>query len=210
MLVIFDFDGTLVDVSERWYQLHRDIANQYALPIIERESYIAAKRAGTKEATIMLNYSNNQAAITAYCKERINLIKQQQYLAFDQPFEAAFEVLEAWAKVGPMCLLSKRKSAENFHWEVENKGFKPFFRDLAPTFGKEKEEILVKMYPKEVLSSAIIISDAFEDYNMGLKLGMQPLVIGYGCRTANYFRNLGVKKVVEHCAELIPLASDFQ
>ena len=43
MLVIFDFDGTLVDVSERWYQLHRDAANQYALPIIERESYIAAK-----------------------------------------------------------------------------------------------------------------------------------------------------------------------
>jgi phosphoglycolate phosphatase-like HAD superfamily hydrolase len=210
MLVIFDFDGTLIDVGERWYQLHLDIAKKHSLPLIEREAYISAKQEGIKEETLMLNVSDNISAIKAYCKERIVYIENKDYLAFDQPFDGIFKVLDGWSNLGPMCLLSKRRSTENFLWEVESKGFKPLFRDLVPTGGKEKKEVLLNLYSKEVLSSAIIISDAFEDYQTALELGMQPIVIGYGCRSTDYFLKLGVPKVINDCSELIPIATQLK
>jgi len=210
MLVIFDFDGTLVDVSGRWYQLHLDIAKKHSLPIIEREVYVSAKKEGVKEEALMLQFSDDISAIKAYCKERVVYIEDTDYLACDEPFEGIFDVLNSWSDLGPMCLLSKRKSAENFHWEVENKGFKPLFRDLVPTGGKGKKEVLLDLYSKEELSSAVIISDAFEDYEMGLEQGMQVFVIGYGCRSAEYFLNLGVPKVINHCSELIPIAAELK
>ena len=209
MLVIFDFDGTLIDVGERWYQLHLDIAAKHSLPSIEREAYILAKQEGTKEETLMLNFSDDISAIKAYCKERVVFIEDKKYLEFDQPFDGIFEVLNTWSKLGPICLLSKRRSTENFQWEVEKKGFTPLFRDLVPTGGKEKKEVLLDLYSKEELSSAVIISDAFEDYETALELRMQPIVIGYGCRTSNYFLNLGVPKVINHCSELIPIATEL-
>lgn len=209
MLVVFDFDGTLVDINERWYQLHINLANKYSLPIIERQTYLKTKKKGVKEELTMLDYSNDLATIKEYCAERISLIEDQHYLDFDQPFQHVFEALKTWSKLGPMSLISKRRSAENFHWEINKKGFKPFFQQHIPTLGKEKGEILCQKYTQQELASAVMISDAYEDYKMAQDLGMNAVAIGYGCRNTAFFQEKGIQRVLQDCIELEQLGQTF-
>ncbi len=202
MLILFDFDGTLIDMQPRWYELHLDLTKEFSLPVIEKKTYLKAKIDGMHEELLMQSVSDDLETIKAYNKKRIELIEDIKYLAFDQPFEHVFEALEAWQKLGKMVLLSKRKSDENFYWSVEKSGLAPYFQQLISTNGKEKEEVILELFSKEELSNAIIISDAYEDYVMGQKLGMKAVAVSYGCRSAAFFEAKGVTGAVKDCLEL--------
>lgn len=209
MLVVFDLDGTLIDMNERWYQLHLDATQAQGLPNLDKKTYIAAKRAGQAETAILQQISTDIANIEAYNQQRIAWIEDRQYLDYNQPFEGALEAIEAWSKVGPMYLMSKRKSNENFHWEVDKKGLSGLFEQCIPTGGREKLPVLQEHFSPAELKGAIMISDAFADYQTALTLGMQPVVVSYGCRNKEYLLAKGVPAVVEDCWALGELAWEF-
>lgn len=209
MLLIFDYDGTVVDMSERWYQLHLDLAQQYELPIVDKKIYLKAKADGVHEEVIMQAYSRDSSRIKAYNKERIALIEDKKYLAFDQAFDNIFNALRAWGKLGDMYLLSKRKSSEHFYWSVNKLGLNTYFKDCIPTGGKEKEEVLKELFSPKDLAGAISISDAYEDYTAGTALGMRCLAVNYGCRSAAFFESKGIFDSISDCYELEKRCADF-
>jgi len=79
-LVIFDLDGTLINVRERLYSLHLFFSNKYNLKTMPINKYWKCKRAGLSEKNIMKMINSNSSLINKYVNERLDHIKDDQYL----------------------------------------------------------------------------------------------------------------------------------
>ncbi len=101
MHIFFDFDGTLVDITERWWQLHRDVASAFGLPhCTDREEYISQKRSGRREVDIMKKISDNDEGIQVYCRERVKRIELPKYLCYDTLFDDTVPTLRSLRSQG--------------------------------------------------------------------------------------------------------------
>jgi beta-phosphoglucomutase-like phosphatase (HAD superfamily) len=206
MIVFFDLDGTIIDIKKRWYTLHLDVSKYYNLPHYDYKTYITKKREGVTEEEIMGKLSNDKKLIKLYCKKRLKLIEQRNYLKYDKISPGILSVLRLWSKNGKMMLITSRKSPQNLIWELKNLSLYNYFEKIFITNKKNRETILKETFPPCVLKNSVFISDSLDDYILAKKLSIKPIIISYGCRSVNYFKRKGLRNIIKNCNELKLLA----
>lgn len=198
--IFFDFDGTILDISSRWYRLHFDLAKKYDLPIYQFDDYVRLKRSGLSEEDVMTKISSQDEKIAKYCSDRLSLIEDEKYLAFDKPFDGIELILKSARKLGPMYLITKRASRKSVLDQLEKYNLGGYFESVLVTEGGDKGDLLLREFGE--VAGDLIFSDAYDDYAMATDLKMRPYVVGYGCRSVDYFRGKGVVEIVETVADL--------
>ncbi|MDR3546818.1 MAG: HAD hydrolase-like protein [Candidatus Pacebacteria bacterium] len=205
-LAFFDLDGTLVDISDRWYRLHVDIASRHKLTPLVRETYLHMKKEAVPEQEILANITNDTEVIEAYCEERINKIETDEYLAHDYVFPEAENVLDAWSREHRLILLTKRHRQDALANELRTLGISTYFSQVIA--GKDKAALLREAFSNDDLQGAFLISDALEDYMLAREEGMNPIVVGYGLRSPEYLTRHGIARVILSSEDLAKLAID--
>jgi phosphoglycolate phosphatase-like HAD superfamily hydrolase len=203
-MTIFDLDGTLIDITDRWYQLHSDVAQEYGLPIIPREEYLAAKRDGVAEVDIMSHVAGNLPEITQYCKARIERIENEEYLNFDKLFDGIKETLTAWQRRGPLVLASIRNNHLAATQELERLGLAGFFQSVKFVRDTGKKALFTEMASE--YGTVTSISDSIEDYHEAQEAGLHAIAVGYGCRNKLAFEERGIGEVIASVNDLERLA----
>lgn len=202
MLIFFDFDGTLSNMSERWWRLHFDVTKECGLPWVMKKKYIAQKRNAISEKEIMRAVSGDEKKIEQYVQKRISYIEKQKYLARDHLVSGAKAILRACQKHGDLVLLTKRHSAQNFFRQIKRYNVGKYFNKMLITDGLAKEVLLKRLY-KNKLAGSYLITDSLEEIQMGKKMEMKTVAIGYGTRSASFFKKHGVQAVIRTPKELL-------
>lgn len=194
MLIFFDLDGTIIDISPRWWALHRDLTKKYSLPCHKYNSYIKFKKDGISERSIMEKISVDKDNIARYCHERLSAIECKKYLRRDKLFPFVKGLLKNGSRRHHLVLLTNRRSRGNLLWELRRLGLGGQFLEIMCTAGKTKEDILKNSKHQNNLRKSIFISDAYEDYLLAKKFKQRFFISVYGCRSRAYFRRKKIKR----------------
>lgn len=196
-MIVFDLDGTLIDVTERWYRLHVDLAPVYGLRVLPREVYIEAKRSGIREINIV---DGEEAAVRAYESDRVARIEESAYLERDRVWEGIPELLGRLEE--KIVLITNRRYEERTNQELARLGLDGYFNMVITTGGRGKDAFLRERFDASSLEGVLFVSDALEDRVTASRLSMAPVTVSYGCRNTDYFRENGLSDLVGSVGEL--------
>lgn len=138
MNIIFDLDGTLVDSSERMYQIFVKLMPKISL---SKKEYWSLKRDGIAHRDILKMCSFGYAS-EVFEKEWISLIEKDNYLLMDYIYPDTIRILKYLKKKYQIYLLTARQSLCGVIDELERFKILDYFNELIVTGGKKKEEVL--------------------------------------------------------------------
>jgi phosphoglycolate phosphatase-like HAD superfamily hydrolase len=207
-MIVFDLDGTLIDITRRWYALHERYARLYGLPVIEKDTYITLKKEGVPERDIFSAQSIDQEVLEDYKRDRIAHIEDDEFLAHDVLVPQCTEVLEAWRDIGEIQIVTNRRNKEACGKELERLGILPSISNIHFATDATRREVIRELNVHEEV--ACLISDSLDDYTIATELEIPVLTVGYGCRSLAHFKEHGVRNVVMESNDLITLASSYK
>ena len=103
--LITDFDGPIMDVSERYYQVYRECLTQVrrprqALVSLSKSEFWALKRSRVPEKEIGLRSGLNASQSQAFAQLRSDLVHTMPYFEYDTIMPGAIEALEQLQAAG--------------------------------------------------------------------------------------------------------------
>ncbi|MFZ2631292.1 MAG: HAD hydrolase-like protein [Desulfosalsimonadaceae bacterium] len=187
-MFFWDLDGTIIDVSDRYYNLYKDIINDAGVDAIGKEAYWRAKCEAMPENEI-LKISGADAVFQNYHAKRISLIESEYYLSFDRLHEGIIPVLEYLSARFILVLVTLRSSPNQLNNELQRLSLKQYFTDTLSSGNQQsprwqtkytliQEYMLIKKG-----SGHFMIGDTETDMKAGKELGLKTIAVLNGIRT---------------------------
>lgn len=148
MTLFFDFDGTIVDVSGRYYALHLHCLKDASKPI-GSDAYWALKRDNVPEAAIIAEHYPTED-FAAYEAQRMSLIEDPAFLEHDTLIPGARETLAQLSETTTLILVTLRKRPNELRQQFDRLDLRQYFKDVlvaAPNLGPWQTKVeMIKPY----------------------------------------------------------------
>jgi phosphoglycolate phosphatase len=174
MKVFFDLDGTLLDASDRLYQLF-----QFLVPIssLTKEEYWKLKRNKiTHQEILHTQFMYNVAQIREFENTWLSMIELPEWITLDKPFPGITKYLHELKKDHALYIVTARQSEETAVLQIKNYGWSELFEDVLVTKQRYDKSELVKMNKSEAAKDWII-GDTGKDIETGKKLGLRTAAV---------------------------------
>lgn len=189
--LFIDFDGTLISVKHKYYELYKNAKQKFNLNIFDLNSYWEYKKNRYSEKNICLLNNNNIPSIEGYLIFRKNNIENRSYLAYDKTIINK-KLLENVALKYDLYLATMRVKKENLIWQLKKMDLYNCFTDircredlakkkLSNNAIKQKQELLNKYTP--FFDYDILIGDTELDYLAGQNHGLNTFIVNNGIRS---------------------------
>lgn len=212
-LVIFDFDGTLVDTAPDLVRATNRFLGSKGLKTLPESRIRAEIGMGLKRLLVAV-YPKTAAgdsdhAATLY--EEFTKIYEEEYLHSPKLFDGAVEFLEAWS--GKIAIVSNKR--ERFIMPILKKvglGDAGWSRVIGgDTVGQMKPHPLPFLKAMEAAGArpeeTLIVGDGIPDVIGALNVGSRCIVVDFGYTPADELMNLGGWARIENLSEIGALAS---
>jgi phosphoglycolate phosphatase len=184
MILFFDLDGPLLDVSPRYIALHRALLGESGMA---GPAYWERKRAACPEEAILVEIGALDRP--PYLRRRLELIETAEYLAFDRPWPWAHAILTRLSAAHPLVLVTARSRRPLLLEQLDRLGLAHFFHEVLSTAAgrrvDEQKAALMRDYldrhglPHE---GHAIIGDTEADIGAGRLLGLRTVAVLSGIR----------------------------
>jgi len=181
-VIIFDLDGTLINVRERLYSLHLFFSNKYNLKTMPINKYWKCKRAGLSEKNIMKMINSNSSLINKYVNERLDHIEDDQYLSMDQLKNGVIKTLSSLSKKYCLILLTQRKNKVQCLKQLKELSILKYFDQIKISGLKTKSYIIQTELKDTIDKNTILIGDTGEDADVANKFGFRSILLSDGIR----------------------------
>lgn len=175
---IFDFDGTLVDLWPRYHAVFCELVGKN----ISFDLYKSIKKKYKRDEEVarVLNISLPEK----YFSKKETLLEDIDFLKLDKLYFKG----EEWKNIMGKnhIILTKRRSRENFEWELDYLGVESRFELI--TSGKKEDWVR-----DNVSVPAVVVGDSVEELKIGNLSGITVYMVEYGLGTKNEFDKMGVK-----------------
>lgn len=189
--IFFDLDGTILDVSERIYNVYKKILEKYDKKFLSKKEYIKLKQE-KKPVLEILKRTNAEGIIKQFGGEWIKNIEKEEFLALDKLQSLARKFLIKVSKKYKLVLVTLRHNSDNLKKELEDKKISNIFDKVLAKSGngvKEKWKIKYNLIRKEkYLSGSVIVGDTETEIMAGKKLGLKTIAVMNGMRSGNYLK----------------------
>lgn len=201
--VFFDLDGTLVDVSERYYRVYKDILKFYSKPyILSKMEFWNHKRSGKKVVDIIPTKVSKQF-IQEFIKEWFKRIEDKEYLKYDKLFQESLRVLLALKEEYMLVLVTLRNNKEALIWELNNFGLTSYFKEILMGSQLKTKTQLIKDYlGRNKEDYGIIVGDTEIDILAGKELGLVTIAVTYGIRTKDFLSRFNADFYLDSISKL--------
>lgn len=207
-LVIFDFDGTLVDSRKLIWESHRIVFEEFGLPRPSREQSLSL--IGMSLELVLERLAGADAPIaqmTAAYQRLLPILREDSALA-DAPFEGVSELLTALAaRENTTLALATGHVSQAIEPVLDKLGWRKFFRsiqtaDRAPS--KPHPAMLLQALRETGVAKddAVMIGDTVFDMEMASAAGVEGIGVSWGYHQAERLRAAGAARVATHIAEL--------
>lgn len=216
MTLLFDFDGTLVDVSRKYYATYVSFVRKHDGRVLPFEEYWPAKRAGIGESEL-LRRSGLERVAGADLRDHVRAtIEEPAQLALDRPFEATVRTLSTLSGNHPCHLVSMRRNHDRLLEQVERLELRRFFAsvirpssfpdDPGMPAGRAKADTLRGL---DVARPALIVGDSGMDILAGQALGIRTCGVTTGVRDAQCLLAYRPDYVLDALEQLIPIVAEL-
>lgn len=184
-VIVLDFDGTVVDFSERSYRCYQYCLQRMGIPIpLDFTAYWNRKRARTSMHDILGPYASRLDEYHALWMEQI---ENPFFLKFDQLFPETQCWLEKARETYDLFLITRRQFWERLLHEMESLGIRDIFSRIlvASGTGKSKDSELQAQSDYASLSLIAWIGDTEDDRVAARNLSIPFLFVASGVRDRN-------------------------
>ena len=172
--IFFDLDGTLIDASDRLYQLFCDLIPEC---IFSKQEYWNLKRNKINHQMILAKYFPKYN-FEDFNTRWLSLIEEEKYLTLDKVYDGVFKLLENIGENKEIYLLTARQSKENLTKELKKLDLENYFEKIYVTENKfTKDEILNKL---DLSKKDIFVTDMGKDIEIGNKANITTVAVTYG------------------------------
>lgn len=200
-IVILDLDGTVLDVTERWYRVHTDLAEEYGYEPLPREQYIGAKRQRCPEEEIMSGTTIVPERLSEYVAQRTDLLESADYLALDSPREGMLEMVEELSREFPVFLVTKRRNNALCMSQLVKLGIAHHLSDVIITGNRTKLESIKELRIANTDRRFAVIGDSEDDIRLAHAIGAPAVVLTGGVRSERFLRDHAPDFLVSSAAE---------
>ena len=199
--IFIDFDGTIIDASQRLYTLHLDIVNEAGFHTsYSKETYMALKRMKIPEAEI-ISFIAEPKKREFYLEQREKRIEEWKYLAQDTLFPWSKTALEQLRQHNTIILCTQRKNSALLFRQLLYLGIQDVFHDQIISFDKKAETI--KQHPWFEKEKSLIVGDTEVDIETGKVLGIKTIAVASGMRNEEFLRKLKPDFVMKDISEVL-------
>lgn len=185
MYYFIDLDGTLLDVSTKFYNTYSVILTQHNQPTLEKELYWELKRNKTPEEIIR---KVSGAIVDGFSIQRKNIIETDSYQQFDLLHDSVIDVLKELSQNGTLVLVTLRNSHDQVLKQLKQFELLSFFKTVLSS-GEEtnpkwsiKTNLINSQFGSELPEKAIFIGDTETDILAGKNLGFKTVGVLNGMR----------------------------
>lgn len=194
--LFFDFDGTLLDIRKRFYNLYVDCLQELGGFPLSQDQYWNFKQNKSSEREI-LRASNNEILFEKYDKNRLEQIESIDYLKFDTVWPDFMDKFIFLRETSQMSIVTLRKKPSNLDWQIDHLGLTGVFSHVicsgetpSEISGHEIKVNLVRNVFGKDSFSGWFFGDTEVDILAGKVLGMKTCAVGFGLRTLDILKPL--------------------
>lgn len=202
--IFFDLDGTILDVSNRYYNVYKDLVCAFGGDPLSRNKYWDLKRNRKSNADI-LSLSNIQKNIKKYNLLFQKNIEKEKYLSLDKKNEKIDEILEILSKQFNLYIVTLRRSRVNTIKQLDRLNILKYFRDIfspAKVIPPTKKYHLLKTIKKR---RGVIVGDTESDILMAKKIGFSSIIYTEGIRIKKRLINFSPDFLISDLDKLIEI-----
>jgi phosphoglycolate phosphatase-like HAD superfamily hydrolase len=202
-VVIFDLDGTLIDVSARHYFVYRKVTNEFNGQALTKREYWRLKRDKTDWPELLKKSKISVDKLGDFLSKFIDLIEQPEQLKMDSLFPEAKKTLEGLYGYD-LYLISLRRQNEMLNWQLSRLGLRKYFREVISGHsdfeGSHLKAGIIKALLKE--NKGLVIGDTEADINAAKEASCLSVAVLSGIRSKKVLESLQPDFLVENVGEL--------
>jgi len=206
-VVIFDWDGTLVDSQERIVTCLRESARDIGLPVLGDEVYADIIGLGLYEAIERLYPGMTEPTISAYRDGYA-----RQFVQFEREpsgfFDGALDVLTELRNRGHLLAVATGKSRRGLDRTLRSLGLETFFdatRCADETASKPNPQMLYEIVEQLSCNAdqAVMIGDTEYDLEMATRAGTHSIGVSHGVHHPERLQRHAPRHIVDSLHELL-------
>ena len=198
--ILFDLDGTLIDVSARHYSLYRSVIGDQGVEALEPGDYWRHRRAG--ESTIDLLAATPGADVERFTVAWMEGIERPRWLALDEPYEGAVRIVEALAAEYELALITFRRDRVALTHQLDALQLRSYFTQVichGPELVKRKHQL---QGVAELPPGGYAVGDTEADIELAAETGRRAICVSYGVRSGRFLAGRGAETVIGSLREL--------
>lgn len=191
MIFLFDLDGPILDVSERYYKVYTHSLRQIGGKILDKDEYWSLKRKKISDYDI-LHKTFSEHLLDEFRIRRNLLIEEKELLKLDSVWQELREIYQNLFNQTPAILITLRTHFERISWQLKHLGIYSWFDFILshPASGAFEERwrakanlinksgILKDANPKD----CVFVGDTETDILAGKNLGTRIIAVSFGIR----------------------------
>ncbi len=205
--IYFDLDGPIIDVSRRYFFVHKSICHELEVETnLLFRPYWEKKRTKTPLHDI-LGVEEHDILADKYIKKWFQRIEERDALRHDEIFPYVYGVLEHLKRRYSLILVTLRRNRNNVLKEIDDLDIGKYFKKILVVKHDQKSPEILK-YETIVSSSnsrgrCIFVGDTEVDMKAAKLLGMTSVGVLSGIRDEIFMKRLNPDYILGDIRELI-------
>lgn len=194
MILFFDLDGPLLDVSPRYIALHRDLADECGFVPMESDRYWDAKRARWSEEEILAAIGASQAH-PRYAAARLERIETPRYLQHDRRWPWAIECLAQLGRHAGLVMVTARARRDRLLEQLDALDLRRHFDAILSEAGGDRVDLQKSALIRDYLARRGLaneghwmVGDTEADVSAGKHASLRTIAVLSGIRDETHLR----------------------
>lgn len=192
--IFFDLDGTLLDISEKYYTVYSDFLKENNITPLSKKEYWEKKREkNTDEEFVGKELAKN------FKKFFLEKVEEEKYLEHDKLILGTLETLEELSKTHDIFIVTLRRKKKNLYRELESFGLDKFklIHGLPATTTGHNFEKKITLLEKYVVDGDTIVGDSSAEVKAGKALRLKTVGVLSGLSSRKVLETLAPDAIVE-------------
>lgn len=203
--IFLDFDGTLVDIKKRHYQVYKLCVERFGGVSLDTAEYWSLKRHDTQWSDILAASKLNPNIENDFLKVFIEKIEDIDMLKNDHLFDDTLNFISSVASRYDIYLVSLRRHHDNLVSQLKHLGIEYMFKTVLSGHSETKQGVLTKKADviREIdgYGNGIIIGDTEADIAAATKLNIPSIALTTGIRDFAFLNSMNPTYISDSLTE---------
>jgi len=211
MNIYLDLDGSLLDVSDRYYKIYSDLMKAFGIQPVSKAEYWRAKRSGREETLL----KKAKVALANYYDKRMHMLELISYLKLDKKSNGVERMLSQLETDNHRTILvTLRKSKSNLHRQLQHLELQSLFNIILQRRDEEVEPWRAKasLISHDVdfdKKQSVMVGDTETDILAAKHLGIISVAVSSGLRMKTMLLVFRPDYIITRITDLPPVIQDI-